>query len=314
MAISKSTPKPPPASPEPPALKTSNQVSTEMLDFSLDEAQSFVAEDMTIPRLRVIQSNSPIVTRGAPEYDVNARPGMLMNSATQELFSGDPSTGGVVLVFCFYALNFTQWVPRDDGGGLVRDWGQSHDWEHMVLDKTAYKPTITEDNAFSYLKPQVGNDEARSMAKEYAGNEIVRSADYFSMLVDPEACTWQPIVFGMGGTQLKKSRKLNVQIDNLRVPRPGTPGASYKPPMFLSWWKISTVPEKKGENNWEGVNVSRLGWIVDPADQTEAFPGATQLYLACRKFKQDVEGGKVKADAANASDGGGTSTSDSEAF
>lgn len=77
-------------------------------DMSMDE--------MLTPFLRILQKGSPQVDPAMPEQCIEeARPGMIFNTATQELYSGKD---GVEIVVCARDHHYGSWVPRDSGGGF----------------------------------------------------------------------------------------------------------------------------------------------------------------------------------------------------
>lgn len=96
-------------------------VPTEIVvpDYGTASGEGFegqTSEDISIPFLNVLQSNSPEIA-GDPAYRIKgAQIGMLMNSVTKELFDGDE---GVVFQPAATDHQFYEWKPRSQGGGLV---------------------------------------------------------------------------------------------------------------------------------------------------------------------------------------------------
>ena len=83
-------------------------------DYGSHAAEGFenqTQEDLKIPFLSVLQSNSP---QCDDENFPDARPGMIFNSVTEELADGKE---GVVFVPATTDHVYTEWVPIDDGGG-----------------------------------------------------------------------------------------------------------------------------------------------------------------------------------------------------
>lgn len=71
------------------------------------------ADDLTIPRLELVQSLSPCRKKSDPLYIEGADEGMLYNSLTRELY------GESVLVLpVFYRKDYIVWKNREAGGGF----------------------------------------------------------------------------------------------------------------------------------------------------------------------------------------------------
>ena len=92
-------------------------------------------EDLTIPRLDVIQDLSPQHKANKPEYIEGAEVGMLFNSVTKNLY-GDT----VYFVPVFFRKEFVNWKSRAAGGGFMgafpSEAAAKHDLESQGLDLT----------------------------------------------------------------------------------------------------------------------------------------------------------------------------------
>jgi hypothetical protein len=104
----------------------------------------------------------------------------------------------------------------------------------------------------------------------------------------------------MAGSQLKKSRRWNTMMNQLRVPAAN--GTTFNPAMFYRSYHITTVPERNDQGSW-------FGWHIAPALDTIKLPQGEQLYVAARDFRKSIAEGKVTvakpvdADAAAAAIG-----------
>lgn len=98
-------------------------------------------EDFTMPFLNILQPMSQEVSSNP-----DARPGMLINSVTKELFDGKK---GVVFVPAARQHVFVEWKPRDQGGGIV---ARHEPTSEIVLEAKA------ESKSFGSYKTPAGND------------------------------------------------------------------------------------------------------------------------------------------------------------
>ncbi len=88
--------------------------SLAVVDYGEDAGAGFdnqTSADYSIPFLDILQSNSPELNNNEA-----LRAGMIFNRTTQEAFSGKE---GIVFVPSFTDHCYTEWVPRDNGGGYV---------------------------------------------------------------------------------------------------------------------------------------------------------------------------------------------------
>ena len=90
-----------------------------MEDASVGQ-ESMTNEDYMIPRLQVLQTNSPQVNKSDGKYIEGAEVGDIMNSVTKDIYGGEK---GVTVIPVNYSRKYIEWKPRDAGGGLVKDHG-----------------------------------------------------------------------------------------------------------------------------------------------------------------------------------------------
>lgn len=72
-------------------------------EFSGDHG--FAREDMAVPFLRVLQTNSPQLARGNSKFVDRAQAGDFFNTATGELVSGEQ---GLIVVPCVFMRSYTE--------------------------------------------------------------------------------------------------------------------------------------------------------------------------------------------------------------
>ena len=71
------------------------------------------ADDYAIPFVAVLQKGSPQVDPDDGAYINGAKPGLFYNTVTGELFKD------ITVIPCARRREFVEWVPRDEGGGLI---------------------------------------------------------------------------------------------------------------------------------------------------------------------------------------------------
>lgn len=214
--------------------------------------------DMAIPFLRVLQKGSPEVDKNNPKWVEGAEAGDFINTVTREIWAGKD---GVYVIPISYTKSFTEWRPRKQGGGFVKDHG---------ADGTP-KSSCTRD-------PNTGRDVLPT------GNEFVESALYYVFVVNPATGTKQMVAFTLSATQMKKSRQWNTLIKSIQ--EKGANGL-FNPQPYYMVYRITTVFEKNDKGDWMGVRIETHGKTIE-------LPYGAGTYMEARSQHDAVRSGKVQ--------------------
>lgn len=210
------------------------------------------ADDVAIPFLTILQAMSPQVKKG-PQKIKGAEEGDIFNTVTNEVYSGEE---GIMVIPCFYQKAYVEWIPRDQGGGFVRQHS-----DPKILDKC------------------IRGDDNRDILKEN-GHNIVTTGYHFVLLMKPDGSV-ERCVISMSSTQLKKSRRWNSQMMSLQVDGGG--GRKVTPPMFSHVYKIKTVGEQNDQGSW-------YGWIIN----VDSMVDSVELYSTAKEFHGSIASGAVR--------------------
>lgn len=134
------------------------------------------AEDLTIPRLVLLQAMSPEVTRGHERYVDGAQPGLMMNSLTNEMFES---------MYCAnldFKAEYTVWRKREVGGGLLGTFPSEQEAREFVAASVEVKPEQC---------------------------DIVETHNHLLLLLDSEGKIKAPILCQMSSSKLSVSRRWN---------------------------------------------------------------------------------------------------------
>lgn len=182
------------------------------------------ASDLLIPRLTIIQALSPQVTQGEPEFDPNARVGMIYDVGLQEGFAE-----GVQIIPVHYKKEFLEWAPRSSGKGLVNIHATDE-----ILNKT--------------------KEDDRGRAVLDNGNYIAETAQFYIMNLTAGG---RKSFIPMASTQLKKGRRLLT----LATAEKRSDGSAA--PLFYRTYNLTTVPESNAEGKWMGWKIERGPKVMD---------------------------------------------------
>lgn len=135
-------------------------------------------EDLVIPRLAIIQSQSPELDADDPKYIEGAKQGQMFNTLTRALYDA------IYLVDCFFRKEYAVFVKRTEGGGFRGSFP-------------------TEKEAVQYV---AGSEDAQKL-------EVTETAIHFCLAVNPDTgSVLGEVAVPMTSTKLKVSRNWNSMI------------------------------------------------------------------------------------------------------
>ena len=205
-------------------------------------------DDLATPRLKVLMQLSPELE----EFE-NAKAGMIFNTVTNDLYDGSK---GIRVLPCAYQRQYVEWADRGQGSGApINVFDASSD----ILTKTT-----RDDNN----KDRLEN-----------GNYVETCGNHYVLLVTDDGDA-TPALITMKATQLKKSRKWNSMLLNLKLK--GKNGL-FTPPSYSHYYNLKTVKEGNDKGNWYGWEISREDTLQD-----------ANLYSMAKTFAESVSKGEVK--------------------
>lgn len=217
-------------------------------------------ESFALPILTILQKLSPMCDTDKPEYNPDAKPGMLLNTITLELFPASKEDGdlGLRVIPVHFKRSFIEWIPRNKGGGFVAEYG--------VVEGKEQLATTERDDMNRDMLPN--------------GNELYDTRVHYVLLIVPGTAP-RPAMIAMTRTQIKRSKRWLSVMDNIKMRR--SDGTMFTPATFSHSYVLHTVTETKGENTWKG-------WDISPEEALE--DGA--LYAAAKEFRKMLMAGKVE--------------------
>lgn len=229
-------------------------------------------QDLSVPFLAILQSNSPQVEEDGEKF----KPGMILNTVTGELFSGNE---GLLFIPCHIDHASVEWKKRTDGGGFVK----SHDPNSEVVAQA--------------IKRNGGNRIGRLETPGEGGkmNELIETHYVYGLVLDNDGETVLGFaVIAFTSTKIKPYRDWITALYTLKG----------RPPLFANRARLKTTKQKNEKGsfyNWqiEPMNDNWLASLIAPGPLVaEAF-----------EFSKMVSTGMAKAsfDTQNAAggDGGG---------
>ena len=170
--------------------------------------ENITSDDQAIPRLKILMQLSPELDE---LRDEGAKPGDIYNTVTEEWYDG---TKGLRVLPSAYKRQYVEWADRGQGSGApINVYDASSD----ILTKT----TRDENN-----KDRLEN-----------GNYVETCGNHYVLLVGENGDS-TPALITMKATQLKKSRKWNSMLLNLKIKN--SKGVSFTPPSYSHYYLLKT--------------------------------------------------------------------------
>ncbi len=223
-------------------------------------ADDFGQEDLTLPRLIALQSNSPQVAKRENTYVEGAEPGMIYDTVGSELWDGEK---GIVILPIFFRHTYVEWILRENGGGFIADHGLH--------------------NGAELLKSCTKDDKNRDMLP--SGNQLVNTLEYVVYYLNAEG--YGQAILTMTSTQLRKGKTWN---SNIRKPLPGGIPA----PFYGRAFRFKTIPESNDKGQWFGWQITFECRMVELPDQGFPWCKIVEFNQACAAFRKKLVEGAVR--------------------
>lgn len=251
----------PPARPQqasaPPANKTTavavqqqnTEMSTEFADamsgYSEGRGLSQAADDNLVPLVRVLQKLSPQCEPRSAEHVEGAEAGMFWLKG-MELVPGDE---GLLAQPCSFSKWVTEWVPRDNGGGLVGRF------EMQIGEKVT---EALDRHGIVYQRVQDPKNPKRQKLVSGAGNDLIESREFACRIVMPDGRRL-PFIVPMAGSNHSVGRGWMMMMNGKSV-------AGRRLDMFTSLYRLRTQYAENDQGNWYKYDVEDCGRL----DQAQA--------------------------------------------
>lgn len=226
------------------------------------------SEDKGLPFFDILQGQSP-------ELELEgAKPGLIINKATKEM------TDSIRFVPVCREHLYAEWVPRDNGGGLVA----SH-----AVDSDLVREARAKQRVGKFIMP--------------SGNELIETFYLYGMVLDDND-TPTPAVISFSSTKIKAYKTLTTRSDSLMFTN--AQGRKVKFPWFAHVWRLGSVKEKKDNYSWYNWTV-RFDGDEDTAASARLPSDHEAVRLGSEIFAQHRQGlVKVNTDSMSNESGGGS--------
>lgn len=225
-----------------------------------DGMQQADADCIAIPIISILQSLSPQVDKSDEAYVDGAEVGMLINTATQEVYKN----GELKFIPAVFERKFLEWVPRNQGGGL-----------NGIYDVATAQKIKTERNDINH---DIIADGA-GIATE--GNELADTRTFYGICVHETTGAIFPAMISMTYSQIKKSKRLLAIVHGHRI---SVGDKKITPPMYFHVFDLMTCKEENHRGKYYNWAFQRTGDTSELQD----------IYLQAKEFAASVNKGDVE--------------------
>lgn len=241
-----------------------------VIDYKADAGLGMEEADkdsFAIPFLAVLQGLSPQI-----ETVPGAKPGLIINTITNELMDG------AEIIPVAFQRRYLRWTPRNAGGGFKGQLTVA-EVEAMIASGAA--------------KANGGKKGTSLCVQENGqpGDELKDTRIHFVLMRSPSTGFWQPAIFSLASTAIKRSKRLLTMLDGIK--EIGPDNKPFTPPSFSRIVRVTTEKETNAEGTWYSP-VFAIASKVEDAD----------LYASAKKLHGQIVSGLVKAQPPVDADGG----------
>lgn len=201
-------------------------LTLEDLQADAQDNEVMSTADVALPYLTILQTSSPEVNPGLPDFIPEATASMIMNTVSGDVFDGRGQ--GIMVIPCAYERKLVEWTARESGGGWIKDYDAN-------------------DPIASTTKP---NDKGKPVLPN--GHLLVETAYQYMLWMNPDTGSWSQGVIALASTALKVNRKWNNDITTSKIPN-----SEHQAPRYLYPYQLTTWLESKAGNSWWSYKVQK---------------------------------------------------------
>lgn len=224
-------------------------------------------DDFLVPLIQVLQSNSPQVLEGGQDYVEGAKAGLLYNNVTHQCQKV------IDVIPVMRERVFIEWVPRDDGGGLVDVHKPGSD---VVL---ASKPD--DDKPLLLISPD--------------GNHLVDTRRFYCLVRYEDRWTNAVLPFSSTNIQVAK-RWYTIMSENTFIDDAGNTRVY---PLFSNLCQMTTRMRQNDKGSWYVFDPSVLGRVEDKPTIDLALKFRDALAQGVVTVKEDEQRTEESEDAGD---------------
>lgn len=226
------------------------------------QRQVFDADQLTIPRLALLQDLSPETKVREETYIEGAIPGMILNKLKKAICDE------VIFVPSKFVVRYIAWRPRKDGGGLVD--------QNLTLEEVRENfDTDGPGRWVGMLSPREGEDAVKV--------EVIQTPEWVGF-AKSDTFDWTPVAISFPSTKSKVVRDINSIIDLAKIE---VNGRRITPAAFFHQFTLGSFLDSSGDDKYYNFTAKHDGYCMDPQVRADA-----------KKLKESFDAGEVAVEDA----------------
>jgi len=190
-------------------------------------------QTMSIPFLRLLQSNSPQLKSSKPEYIEGSKEGMFANTVTNKLYEAPFN-----IVIGRFDRYFIEW--GDTRGKFI----------------AAHDPELFE----AQIRNKLVRNEKNKLVDPDTGHTFVETYMYYVVL--PDHMEDGICLLALSSTGIKEAKRLNRLLTHTMIP-----GTTKRAMPYFMVWSVNTVDMSNDEGDWIGYRFEMEDFVTQ--DQLE---------------------------------------------
>jgi hypothetical protein len=248
-------------------------------DYANEGFENVTSDDLSIPFLTVMQSNSPEIkpeSKGGLGLEI----GQLFNTVTQEAFDGET---GIGLVPAITQHEWVEWAPREGDGGFIARYDCDD-------------PLILEAKATQQFGQYKNGD-----------NNLVETYYIYGVLYDVEELhSLGAAVISFSKTKIKRYKRLMsaLRAFQLNIPTENGQPQRVTPPLFAHSLVVCSCDDKNNKGEFQNFNI-----VPSNGDlRSSLIDSEDPRFQEALMLKRSIEKGEAKAAYSSAASSEGLPT------
>jgi len=255
-----------------------------VLDYGDQDGAGFEGVDEThlkIPFLSLLQDMSDEVKESHDKYIDGAKPGMLMNSVTKELYPE-----GIEFIPACVDHCFVEWIPRKRGGGFVQ--------RHAMTDHTV-KQAKAEAAGKLQLSIQRQEEDGSTVI-----NDLIETFYIAGALVTELGP--QPMILAATSSKIGPYKAWMTRLNMFTIAKPG--GGKQRPPLFAHRVKISSFNDSNTKGDFANLKIE--AFVENDLTKSLITDLNSETFLKGKEVRQLLGTGEATFDYESQNAGTGT--------
>jgi len=242
----------------------------EMLAKLAEKNTKFEQSELVIPRLKILQPLNPEVQEGNTQYIEGAKPGMFYNTSSGKL---TPGQEGLTIVVVGHLRQTIEWIPREQGGGLVKIWGADEGWKALCTkeEREKFNP-VTKD-----------------------GHTIDKQRSFLIFDVNTKTGEVDPSFFNFRSTATRAANLLATMLTQTRYRLSN--GDVITPPFYFYTYKVTLDKLTNMKGTWWSPKIVKNVGDKGQHIKTQDLPDGQNIFKHAVTLQEHfMEGGVTQAD------------------